>query len=101
MRRVSAAAWWTRHRWSAPRSGATADPTGEGISLYLLNPFTFAAFRDRLERYEQYRDAPGAGGAAAGQHQIDRAMSALGATEERASAPKGISPDTLDLVRPA
>jgi response regulator of citrate/malate metabolism len=69
-----------------------------GIALYLLKPFTFAAFRDKLERYAQYRDALSAGGAAAGQHEIDRAMSALRTPEQRTSAPKGVSVDTLDLV---
>ncbi len=69
-----------------------------GIALYLLKPFTFAAFRDKLERYQQYRDALGSGGAAAGQHEIDRAMSALRTADQRSAAPKGISPDTLDLV---
>ena len=48
-----------------------------GIALYLLKPFTFAAFRDKLERLPAYRDALGSGGAAAGQHEIDRAMNAL------------------------
>ncbi len=69
-----------------------------GIALYLLKPFTFAAFRDKLERYGQYRDALGSGGAAAGQHEIDRAMNALRTTDQRGGAPKGVSPDTLDLV---
>ncbi len=69
-----------------------------GVALYLLKPFTFAAFRDKLERYEQYRDVLGAGGAAAGQHEIDRAMNALRTSDQRSSAPKGVSPDTLDLV---
>ena len=61
-----------------------------GIALYLLKPFTFAAFRDKLERYQQYRDALGSGGAAAGQHEIDRAMNALRTADQRASAPKGV-----------
>lgn len=69
-----------------------------GIALYLLKPFTFAAFRDKLERYQQYRDALGSGGAAAGQHEIDRAMSALRTADQRSAAPKGVSTDTLDLV---
>jgi len=72
-----------------------------GIALYLLKPFTFAAFRDKLERYQQYRTALGAGGAAAGQHEIDRAMNALRTTDARAAAPKGVSVDTLDLVTAA
>ena len=69
-----------------------------GIAMYLLKPFTFAAFRDKLEHYRRYRDALKTGGSAAGQHEIDRAINALRSTDERASAPKGISTDTLDLV---
>ena len=30
---------------------------GHGALAYLLKPFTFAAFRDRLERYQRYREA--------------------------------------------
>lgn len=69
-----------------------------GIAMYLLKPFTFAAFRDKMERYRQYRDALNAGGRAASQHEIDRAMNALRSAGQRASAPKGVSTDTLELV---
>ncbi|ANW62484.1 MULTISPECIES: response regulator [Mycolicibacterium] len=72
-----------------------------GVALYLLKPFTFAAFRDKLERYQQYREALGAGGAAAGQHEIDRAINALRTADQKASTPKGVSADTLDLVTAA
>jgi response regulator of citrate/malate metabolism len=72
-----------------------------GVALYLLKPFTFAAFRDKLERYQQYRAALGAGGSAAGQHEIDRAMNALRTADQRASTPKGVSADTMDLVTAA
>ena len=34
---------------------------GHGALAYLLKPFTFAAFRDRLERYQRYREALPAG----------------------------------------
>lgn len=72
-----------------------------GVALYLLKPFTFAAFRDKLERYQQYREALGAGGAAAGQHEIDRAMNALRTADQRVSTPKGVSADTMVLVTTA
>lgn len=42
-----------------------------GIVLYLLKPFTFAAFRDKLERYLEYRAALPAGESAVSQHDID------------------------------
>jgi len=69
-----------------------------GIALYLLKPFTFAAFQNKLENYRHYRDALGSGGAAAGQHEIDRAMNALRTADPRVSARKGVSVDTLDHV---
>ncbi|WP_435278358.1 response regulator [Rhodococcus yananensis] len=69
-----------------------------GIVLYLLKPFTFAALRDKLERYLSYRAALGAAGRAAGQHEIDRAMSALRSSDTRAASPKGIAPATLDRI---
>ena len=33
---------------------------GLGVAQYLVKPFTFATFRDKLERYAAYRDADGA-----------------------------------------
>lgn len=69
-----------------------------GVALYLLKPFTFAAFRDKLDNYRQYRDALQAGGTAAGQHEIDRAMNALRASSQRPATPKGVSADTLDPI---
>lgn len=69
-----------------------------GIAMYLLKPFTFAALRDKLEHYRQYREALGSGGAAAGQHEIDRALNALRSADQRLTTSKGVSADTLDLV---
>lgn len=69
-----------------------------GVVLYLLKPFTFAAFRDKLERYREFHDALPAGENAASQRDIDRAMSRLRTADERASSPKGIAPQTMDGV---
>ncbi|MGA9872552.1 MAG: response regulator [Rhodococcus sp. (in: high G+C Gram-positive bacteria)] len=69
-----------------------------GVVLYLLKPFTFAAFRDKLERYREFHDALPAGENAASQRDIDRAMSHLRTADERASTPKGIAPQTMDGV---
>ena len=48
-----------------------------GALAYLLKPFTFAAFRDRLERYRRYRSALPAGTDAASQAEVDRALAEL------------------------
>ncbi|RJO79972.1 response regulator [Nocardia panacis] len=69
-----------------------------GIVLYLLKPFTFAAFRDKLDRYREFRAALPAGEAALSQHDIDRALGALRTTDPRAAAPKGIAPQTLEEI---
>jgi response regulator of citrate/malate metabolism len=69
-----------------------------GIVLYLLKPFTFAAFRDKLERYVEYRAALPAGESAASQYDIDRAMAALRTSDDRAASAKGFASQTLGLV---
>jgi response regulator of citrate/malate metabolism len=69
-----------------------------GALAYLLKPFTFAAFRDRLERYRRYRSALPAGVDAASQEEVDRAMSELRITTDRSVAPKGAAPQTNDDI---
>lgn len=69
-----------------------------GVVLYLLKPFTFAAFRDKLARYLEFREALSAGSSAVSQRDIDRAMGALRTPEERTAAPKGVAPQTLDEI---
>lgn len=67
-----------------------------GAVHYLLKPFTFAALRDKLERYAEYRGAVEADRPAE-QSDIDRALGALrGSTA--ATLPKGLSDDTLALL---
>jgi response regulator of citrate/malate metabolism len=70
---------------------------GHGALAYLLKPFTFAAFRDRLERYRRYREALPAGTDAASQAEVDRALSELRVGTDR-SAPKGAAPGTNDEI---
>ncbi|MGW4715037.1 response regulator [Nocardia sp. NPDC004260] len=69
-----------------------------GVVLYLLKPFTFAAFRDKLDRYREFRTALPAGESAISQHDIDRALSALRTPDQRATTPKGVAPQTLDEI---
>jgi response regulator of citrate/malate metabolism len=70
---------------------------GQGALAYLLKPFTFAAFRDRLERYRRYREALPAGTEAASQAEVDRALSELRVVD-RTAAPKGAAPGTNDEI---
>jgi response regulator of citrate/malate metabolism len=68
-----------------------------GALAYLLKPFTFAAFRDRLERYRRFRLALPAGVDAASQAEVDRALGEL-RTGDRSVAPKGAAPQTNDDI---
>jgi response regulator of citrate/malate metabolism len=68
----------------------------QGVVLYLLKPFTFAALRDKLARYLSYRAAT-SGQTAVGQHEVDRALASLRGTD-LSRLPKGMSRDTLDSV---
>ena len=70
---------------------------GHGALAYLLKPFTFAAFRDRLERYQRYRQALPAGTDAASQAEVDRALAELRVSSDR-SAPKGAAAGTNDEI---
>ncbi|MCV7301672.1 response regulator [Mycobacterium barrassiae] len=70
---------------------------GHGALAYLLKPFTFAAFRDRLDRYRRYREALPAGTDAASQAEVDRALAELRVID-RTTAPKGAAPDTNDEI---
>jgi response regulator of citrate/malate metabolism len=68
-----------------------------GVTHYLLKPFTFAAFRDKLDRYARYRSQLLDTGEVAAQHEIDRAFATLrGAPPD--TLPKGLDTHTLDLV---
>lgn len=68
----------------------------QGIVHYLLKPFTFAALRDKLERYAAYR-LQIAGDVAISQHEVDRVLATLRGSDS-GSLPKGLSPESLDAV---
>jgi response regulator of citrate/malate metabolism len=68
-----------------------------GVTHYLLKPFTFATFREKLLGYARYRARMLATERVGAQHEIDRALAVLrGAPQD--SLPKGLDPATLDLV---
>ena len=70
--------------------------TGLGIAQYLVKPFAFATFREKLERYTAYR-ARAARGGEAGQDEIDAMLGEL-RSSTAIPLPKGLSRETLDLV---
>ena len=67
-----------------------------GVTHYLLKPFTFAAFRDKLDRYARYRTQVLEAREVAAQHEIDRVFATLRGSQD--SLPKGLDAHTLDRV---
>lgn len=63
-----------------------------GIVQYLLKPFTFTAFRDKLEAYARYRQTSGE----ADQSVVDKMLSALRSVDY--TLPKRLSAATLEAV---
>jgi response regulator of citrate/malate metabolism len=72
-----------------------------GVVQYLIKPFTYAAFADKLASYRQFRDqlaGPGAAGPGASQSDVDQAFASLRAPSEL-PLPKGLSVSTLESVQ--
>ena len=74
-----------------------------GVVQYLIKPFTFATFEDKLSSYRLFRQQlaspeSGAGRTAASQSEVDQAFASLRAPSEL-PLPKGLSVSTLDSVR--
>jgi len=68
-----------------------------GVVGYLLKPFTYAALRDRLTAYADYRAQLRADGDVTGQDAVDRVLEAARPARP-APLPKGMGRETLDAV---
>ena len=68
-----------------------------GVTHYLLKPFTFATFREKLLSYARFRAQLQGAEVVGAQHEIDRALAVLRGTPPD-SLPKGLDASTLDLV---
>jgi len=68
-----------------------------GVVQYLLKPFSFAMFKDKLEQYAAYRQQAAAGGRATDQVDVDRLFRALRGRGAPA-LPKGMTAETLAAV---
>lgn len=68
-----------------------------GVVHYLIKPFGFAAFKDKLELYARYRDQRAGKAGTTTQHEVDKLLSSLRPTV-REALPKGLSAPTLDAV---
>lgn len=74
-----------------------------GVVQYLIKPFTFATFADKLESYRQFRQQlagmdAGSGRTGASQSEVDQAFASLRAPSEL-PLPKGLSVSTLGSVQ--
>jgi response regulator of citrate/malate metabolism len=70
-----------------------------GVSQYLVKPFAFATFADKLERYARYRSQV-AHVTEPDQTEVDALLGTLRGTAAR-TLPKGLNATTLDRVRDA
>lgn len=68
-----------------------------GIVHYLIKPFSFTAFRERLDAYRQYRDLLESSGASTTQAELDSLLASLRPRGQLA-LPKGLSAVTLGIV---
>jgi response regulator of citrate/malate metabolism len=71
----------------------------QGVSQYLVKPFAFATFADKLERYARYR-AQVEDASQPDQAEVDALIGTLRGPTARA-LPKGLNATTLDHVRDA
>ncbi|MFG6402906.1 response regulator [Microbacterium sp. P04] len=67
-----------------------------GVVHYLIKPFTFAAFRERLEAYRAYVDGLARAAGHTTQSEVDALLGALRAAPPR--LPKGLAEETLAVV---
>ncbi|GGI47501.1 response regulator of citrate/malate metabolism [Agromyces flavus] len=70
-----------------------------GIVQYLIKPFAFAAFAEKLNAYRDYRSRVGRA-EVTDQQEVDASFAAL-RTTSGADLPKGLTRETLDRVRTA
>ena len=80
---------------SARDAEVVRSAVAQGVVLYLVKPFAFAAFRAKLEQYAAYRAQLTEGPVA--QDDVDRMFGSLRASGP-GSLPKGMSADTLREV---
>ena len=72
-----------------------------GVVQYLIKPFTFATFADKLKSYRAFRDQLASSGnpkSGASQSDVDQAFASLRSPTEL-PLPKGLSPSTLESVK--
>ena len=82
---------------TAVRDAATVRAAvSTGVVQYLIKPFTFAAFRERLEAYRAYAEGLDRAAGDATQSEVDALLGSLRTMEH--TLPKGLSEETLQAV---
>lgn len=69
-----------------------------GITQYLIKPFTFAAFSEKLENHRRFMASMHSTGSDTSQAALDTAFSALRTSTASASLPKGLIAETLTQI---
>ncbi|GGF36563.1 transcriptional regulatory protein [Marmoricola endophyticus] len=82
---------------SAREAEVVRSAVAQGVVLYLLKPFTFASFAEKLRQYAEYRARLGGEDGQVAQDEVDRAFGALRPAGGQVT-PKGMSPETLEQV---
>lgn len=68
----------------------------QGVVLYLIKPFTFAVFRDKLAQYAEYRSRLAATPTDVAQGELDELLGSL--RPRAATPPKGVAAESLQQV---
>jgi response regulator of citrate/malate metabolism len=68
-----------------------------GVTQYLLKPFSFASFQEKLQAYAEFRRRAAQAPELLGQHDVDRALAALHRTSGH-TLPKGLAEPTLAAI---
>ena len=71
-----------------------------GVAQYLVKPFTFGVFRERLEQYREFRRKAQDAAGQATQSEIDALLGAMRPSTP-AALPKGLSAESLERVSAA
>ncbi len=83
---------------SARDSEVVRRAVSQGVVLYLLKPFTFAAFRGKLEQYAEFRARLESQPTDVVQDDVDQLFGALRARPTGEALPKGMSLDSMRAV---
>lgn len=83
---------------SARDADVVRQAVSQGVVLYLIKPFTFSTFREKLRQYAAYREQIAAAAKDVVQDEVDQMIGALRPTGATESLPKGLSHETLRQI---